>query len=93
MRHGGVVCAQAGGLGLDIVGWGSCVGVGVLDVVFVKSSAEAGVGESFEAMASGSLWLRECVCCVGLLNLKKYIIIWRGGERRRDGRARVRRAR
>ena len=64
IRHGGVVCAQAGGLGLDIVGWGSCVGIGV----FVKPSVEAGVGESFEAMISGSLWLRKCVCGGGLLN-------------------------
>jgi hypothetical protein len=62
IRHDGVVCAQGGGLGLDMVGRGSCVAVGVLDVVFVKSSAEAGVGKSFEAMISDYLLVRVCVC-------------------------------
>jgi hypothetical protein len=47
MRHGGMECAQDGGLGLD---WGSCVAVVVSEVGFAESPVATGVDKSLEDM-------------------------------------------
>jgi hypothetical protein len=47
MRHGGMECAQDGGLG---IGWGSCVAVVVSEVGFAESPVATGVDKSLEDM-------------------------------------------